>query len=704
MTASIPLRIIALGLATLVGCTTSSPADVDDGGTTPRVDTGPGSMFPDAGHVGSTDVDSPLPPLPEIEHVVGVVTGDGVTVSLQPIDGARDYRIYELPDPSRVHVETDGAVTVDDALYRCAGDRNTYPATPEGAEDTVGTWVHTTVEGTVAGTTRTLAGASLGYVYLEPGPDRVPVYALGDPAPTADSACGSGWWSTTRSKIYTTDEAERTRLLAQSWRDDGIAFYAPTSGASILHADDGAGEPEVQRLYYPSASAEAGERSGLSSSPAFFVSPTGGPGLHELMRVNVSTCTDFMYPSHDELVVGRTFFERARYQGADVPEHRLHWSGLTGRTTLVIEALDEGCPYQGRIGPVHLDERTHVHTTTEWTHDPTLTIDEVRATAPNGEVYLNGQHDGANRPRAIARSYIVVEPAPAEPMDWSDTFAPGASMAPFTYRPCTVPNHMCYQMFEASSSDYELLWHTIEDDSYGLATVNGELWVSFTDHAADTNGKFRLEPREHGEVVAGSFFHVTMSASTVSTGRRYPQILVSDGPSPITYSMPEHRTIVLQPRWESPNMTLQVCDYRVWDVNNQCNGYQMNVVRDAEGLPVRLAPVMPPIEHFHPDVLTRYDLYLSTTRAYVFLDRTPFGCVDLPVGIVPSGEVTVAFASVLYHSEADEPLGFTGRAYPRETQVHYDDLGFSSHVAPPVWDEARFPCVPADQIIGGEEL
>ena len=59
-----------------------------------------------------------------------------------------------MPDPARVHPQSDGSVVVDDALYRCAGDRNTFPAAADGQEDTVGTWVHTAVEGSVAGAAR----------------------------------------------------------------------------------------------------------------------------------------------------------------------------------------------------------------------------------------------------------------------------------------------------------------------------------------------------------------------------------------------------------------------------------------------------------------------------------------------------------------------------------------------------------------------
>src|SRR5438128_1976478 len=76
------------------------------------------------------------------------------------------------------------------------------------------------------------AGATLGYVATAPGADRIPVYALGDPAPDSDNAdCYYMRWPESRVKHYTTSDSERTMLLSQRWRDDGIAFYVAKAGA-----------------------------------------------------------------------------------------------------------------------------------------------------------------------------------------------------------------------------------------------------------------------------------------------------------------------------------------------------------------------------------------------------------------------------------------------------------------------------------------
>src|SRR5258708_28553730 len=84
----------------------------------------------------------------------------------------------------------------------------------------------------VDGVMRTMADATLGYVYVTAGAGRVPVYALGDSAANADNDCYFQRWAASRVKKYVTSDSERTMLLAQSWLDDGIAFYVPAAGAN----------------------------------------------------------------------------------------------------------------------------------------------------------------------------------------------------------------------------------------------------------------------------------------------------------------------------------------------------------------------------------------------------------------------------------------------------------------------------------------
>src|SRR5262249_25573037 len=84
-------------------------------------------------------------------------------------------------------------------------------------------------------------------------------------------------------------------------------------------------------------------------------------------------------------------------------------AGLTGPTTLVVEALDSGCPFQGFLAGEHLQAKPH---------QTFYTLDELQAAAADGETFINGQYDVDHRPRPIARSFLQVEPQPHNPADW----------------------------------------------------------------------------------------------------------------------------------------------------------------------------------------------------------------------------------------------------------------------------------------------
>src|SRR5687767_9004824 len=79
---------IALALTACDGSIAGTDGSIDrpDSGTTPIV----------VGDVvtGVYDVDTALPDLPPLERVVGHLGDDGVTISIDPIEGARDYRVY----------------------------------------------------------------------------------------------------------------------------------------------------------------------------------------------------------------------------------------------------------------------------------------------------------------------------------------------------------------------------------------------------------------------------------------------------------------------------------------------------------------------------------------------------------------------------------------------------------------------------------
>jgi hypothetical protein len=330
------------------------------------------------------------------------------------------------------------------------------------------------------------------------------------------------------------------------------------------------------------------------------------------------------------------------------------------------------------------------------THAETFTIESMRARVPNGEVFLNGQHDTPSAPRAIARSFLRVSPVANERMDWFADFS--APLAPLTPHACTNPGGNCFAQFQATSNDYEVSWLLVDSDRYALASSVGELWTEFSDLSGDSYGKFRLEPRVRGTIGADRFFHVTMEATSSSTDRRYAQLLVSDQPAPIQYTMVAGNTLVLQVRGQAPQLELQVCDHHTWEVNDPCPAYRFDRRVDASGALAGFPPVPATVEHVATDRRTRYDLFVSSRRAYVFLDRMPAGCAELPARGVPSGAASVAFGSVLFHATADRPLGFHGRQLAYEMPVHYDNLGFSSDVDAPVWDESRLPCAPASAL------
>src|SRR5690606_10771105 len=60
---------------------------------------------------------------PPLQGLARQVRGDSVVFSFVPVENARDYRIWALPDPSTIQRRDDGSLLVPGAVYRCAGDR-----------------------------------------------------------------------------------------------------------------------------------------------------------------------------------------------------------------------------------------------------------------------------------------------------------------------------------------------------------------------------------------------------------------------------------------------------------------------------------------------------------------------------------------------------------------------------------------------------
>jgi hypothetical protein len=197
----------------------------------------------------------------------------------------------------------------------------------------------------------------------------------------------------------------------------------------------------------------------------------------------------------------------------------------------------------------------------------------------------------------------------------------------------------------------------------------------------------------------------------LSTDRRYPQFWISNQGAPVQDNLTNSgaKTLIVQPKgWgltNARNIQVEECDQRVWDVNNQCP-LLANVPTNAP------FPGLVAAELYGVDRTVKYDIYVSTSRVYVMLNDTPYSCTSLPAVADdgntytgPTGSVSVTWGDVLYHSDADlaGPSGGGLMGTPafqyhindmhRFTRRHIDNVGFSSGVQAPTWDEKRFPCV-----------
>jgi len=650
----------------------------------------------------SAGVATSLPGLPAISNVTARVVGDSLIVDFSPIDDAKDYRIYALPADGDVSTDGSGHVRVHNALYRCAGAH----ASPQPAVDAVtnaSLMLGTVVSHDVGGYTRSIPEATLGHVYITDGKDRTPVYVLGDSDPNGDSNCYWGRWQESRVKRYTTSKTERDMLLAQKWRDDGIAFYAPvapaTGGPAVVAVNTASDD---NATYYYVDGPEAAKRK--AGTPAFNALAAAGTDTTPLKRV-------FYRPScghsHDELVAGEAKYQRALSQyGA--PLTSLHWSGITGSTTVVIEALDAQCPYNGQLAPAS----SAGYTSGMLVYPTWLTVDEMRAASATGEVFVNGQGTGTD-PKAIARSFVVASPTTVSNLDWFEGFTPGKPMADFSKIDCgATGGNSCWAQTRQASSDYDMFFRFIEDNRHASASMLGEFWVSYADVGADVNGAFRLQPKVPTAMAADTYLYVSMETDSFTTGRRYPQIIISDQPAPVDWNFQTGSSLVFQTfvrdtAYWPPLYEVQVCDHRKWDVNQQCPAFAPfhdNLSPTDKTKVLNLAPIVEVSEHIGLDRPALWEVYASTKRAYLFIDGTPYGCADMPGSGVPTGAVNVTFGNVLYHSAVDDVkqiTTFLGDHGQIETHRHLDNLGFKTGVSAPPWDETILPCARANQLVGG---
>jgi hypothetical protein len=657
------LGVGAVCLASAAACGSddapgSGPNGSDAGADAPPLYTG--GACPDVGLGGSPAA---------LHNVRAQANGGTVRVDYDLFDGAKDYRVYALP--AKGATAADG--TNPTAVYRCAGNRQVPDAIPDDGKLPDSYAVHTRVASNVLGFARTLEGATLGHVYTTPGAGRIPVYALGDSDKDADNSCFFQRWTESRVKTYTTSEDERRALLAKRFRDDGIAFYAVAPGSPdsvVIGAADG----EKAKLYVAEGTPEAAARKG---TPAFTVRTKPDGDTLPLMRVFYDNDCG---TSHDELVAGKGKFERAYHQGPLQPHDVLHWSGVTGPTTLVVEALDDLCPFQGILSPTSRP----AHTEEGISYPPFLTPDEIRAASPTHELFVGGQGDGT-KPKVVARACVEVKPRELDALDF--TF-------PAAGETFSAPQESDFQTWRFDSPSFDVHHLNAATDEWAIGSMFGELWTPHADWSGDTNGKLRMTAKTKASIAADKFVKVRMQVDATSTDRRYPQMLVSEVAAPLQDNMKTGTTILVQTiETGVTKLQDQICDHREWDVNNQCPGWDLYNL-DSGGTKF-LAPNVEVASQTGFDRTSFFEIWVSTQRVYVMLDNQPYGCVNLPAGRLPAGPGTVTFGDVLYHSTADlQPWQpFYMSRYHVATTRHFSNMGFGNGRDAPPWDENRLPCV-----------
>jgi hypothetical protein len=690
--------------------------------------------------------------------VVATEREDSVGIDFDPVDNAIDYRVYPLPAPGDVTVNADGSLAIKNAIYRCAGLRQTYDL-PNNTTNSLTApdagQVYENFNPQYSWTAAVPANPTLGYVYPAAGEGLLPVYAVG----VHPSSTEVGWRES-RPKIYTTSATLRATWLARGARDDGIVFYVPSSASAttetVYYSETavpvgGQNWTQYTEYYFTKADLATHMSDSTPPTPAFQVLTAAAAGTKPLMAVLYSPGMN-----HTELSVGGERFKRAVNQGPG-PMWHLEWSGITGPTTLVVEALASGCPYQEFLSPQSVDAPPH---------QPLETLAQAQKASATGEVFINGEYDlpGSSwtiltgpdawgttsvgspllqapsaSPVPVARSFVQVVPRPHDPSawDWYEGFNVGSDFGAVVPAqdpancvcqtagaalPCQSGNGGC-AYWTSPSFDigaYELdAPNNVSLFAYGQ--VLGQFWDVFDDTGQDVTGSVRLTAPQKATMAVDptKFLQITWTVNTVSTGRRYPQLIVSDQPPPVQdgFANANSNTLLVQTRL-GPSMLFEVQAFhglvngKPWAVNNQSTIHAIidydTWSGDFNGIPSSatgevIPPADPPFEHAGIDRMTRYDAYISSGLLYLFMDGAPAGCMLYPAnGYMLNGPVTVTFGDVLYHEAAPDeliceqvkPYVYMHEHQCSETTRHWDDLGFKSGVAPPAWDTTKFPCTP----------
>ena len=510
----------------------------------------------------ATTVSAPsvgLPSLPTLTNVCVVQREDSVGIEFDPVDGAVDYRVYPLPAPGDVTVNPDGTVTIPNAIYRCAGRRQTWDLRNDQNADAG----LNTANGSYDWTATIGAAPMLGSVYVQPRRtragvrrrwipiairerlERKPLQGLHDGCDPASDPGRAGW----------ARRGDRVLRACERGHDDaGLVYF-------FTNIDD---QGSHQIFYFGASDAAAHMSDATPPAMAFPVLAASTTDSQPLYAMLYS-----VQNAHTVLSVGRERFNRAANQG-DGPLWHLEWSGLTQPTTLVVEALASGCPFQGFLAAQHLGGNASGGAPEQIAappHQTFYTLADLQTASATGEVFVNGQFDTTMFPQATARSFIQVSPQPHDPTawDWYQGFSDNSAFDPVNiaaWADCHPNDPTCGRW---QTSVFDFTGFSL-DAPNGVSALTygsflGEMWVAFDDTGQGTPGRLRFTATQSAFVVQDpqAFVHVTWSVNVEGDDSRYPQMILSDQPAPVQtgFANPDQNTLSIQP-YHGPSMRLEV--------------------------------------------------------------------------------------------------------------------------------------------------
>lgn len=420
-------------------------------------------------------------------------------------------------------------------------------------------------------------------------------------------------------------------------------------------------------------------------------------------------------------------------------------TGLTGPTRLVVEAVDQACPFTGLLGRTHQDVNVTFSEVEPAAQGVFSIFTEPEIRAAYGNLIFNGHAPAAHpgspapnvAPHVLARTTVEVTPVglSATGMTFFDDFSDPTDQPQFVSAmngESRAQNGLLYQ-----NSKWSFLSYGSEKTQFFID--RGQLHSVLADWSQDVFGSNIAYPRRVAQLGTSDYLHVTYDVASDATSRRYwwtflcgadtpgatidasgnllgnivqtPFFMDADGLNP---SVEGWNCLQIFPRqgWpfglppdnSNPQSEVRVMTNmpgnlgRTSVVNESPMMYSSTSIGppswfrqlDASGNPV--APILDDQQLIAPR--THFDLYVSRSRVVLYVNGQQRICNDLGSHPLTMAEAAVGFGQVLYHSAA-ERLEFAASYWDRRGQRYYlqntpfvdgrtwDDLGYQEHVGLP---------------------